>query len=104
MSPRVQGVPIPRLRTIVAFAACLVIAACAARMPPALPAALKYPDFVYPNVPAALQRSPLAASIDVGWRYLQNDDLRTADREFGLALRRNKQFYPAQAGEGWVAL
>ena len=36
----------------------MIMAACAARAvpPPAVPAANKYPDFMYPAVPAAMQR------------------------------------------------
>jgi tetratricopeptide (TPR) repeat protein len=104
MSPRFLRASPRHRRAIAAAIACVVIAGCAARMPPALPTALKYPDFVYPAVPAGLQQSPVASSIDRGWRYLQNDDLRTADREFAFALRRDRRFYPAQAGEGWVLL
>src|SRR3954471_6451908 len=80
-------------------------AACASKVtPPALPATLKYAEFVYPAVPTALQSSPVASAIDRGWRFLQNDDLGGAQKEFERALKQNRMFYPARAGEGYVAL
>jgi tetratricopeptide (TPR) repeat protein len=81
-----------------------VIAGCARRTPPpVLPTAVKHPDFMFPAVPQALQRAPGAEHIEPGWRYLQNDDLRAASREFAAALKRNPGLYPAHAGEGYVA-
>lgn len=95
----------PVLRGTAALLLALGLASCAARTaPPPLPAALKYADFVYPAVPAPLAQAPGAERIDAGWRYLQNDDLRNADREFAAALRRTPSLYPARAGEGYVAL
>jgi tetratricopeptide (TPR) repeat protein len=82
----------------------LSIAACAAKTPPALPSALKYPDFVYPTVPQALASTPAADAIDRAWRYLQNDNAGAADRELSAALKRNRMFYPALAGQGWVEM
>ena len=62
----------------------------------------KYPDFVYPNaVPAA---APQAAAVERGWRFLQSDDLRSAEREFAAALKAVPDFVPARTGEGYVAL
>src|SRR5687768_12171303 len=75
----------------------LVVSACATRMPPPLPAALKYPEFVSPTVPPALKTSDAAVSLDRGWRFLQNDDLGSAAREFARALRQDRRFYPARA-------
>ena len=88
---------------LIAFAAW----GCASRKPialPSLPATLKYPDFVYPSVPQALRTSPDVDRVDLGWRYLQNDDLGSAEREFGSALKRSPALFPAQAGEGYVAM
>ena len=82
----------------------LVVSACATRLPPPLPAALKYPEFVSPTVPPALKTSDAAVSLDRGWRFLQNDDLGSAAREFARALGRDRRFYPARAGEGYVSL
>lgn len=86
-------------------AVCLAVAAaCATKVPPPLPAAPKHAEFVYPAVPPALQGSAAAPLIDRGWRFLQNDDLPGAEREFARALKQARTFYPARAGEGYVAL
>jgi tetratricopeptide (TPR) repeat protein len=90
---------------VVAVLLALVVSACATRaIPPPLPPALKYGDFVYPAVPSTLQSSPAAPSIERGWRYLQNDDLGNAQKEFDRALKQSRTFYPARAGEGYVSL
>ena len=78
------------------------LAACAARTAPPLPATLAYPDFVYPAVPVDVWTDTAAGSVDRGWRYLQNNDLQNAQQEFAAA--RVRGFYPARAGEGYVAL
>lgn len=84
------------------FALLLACAACAAKAPPTLPPALTYPDFVYPNAVPAV--GPQAAAVDRGWRFLQNDDLGSADREFAAALKAAPGSVPARTGEGYVAL
>ncbi len=85
------------------FLLLLLAAACAPRIaPPTLPAVLKYADFIYPEVPQDLQRTPGADRVDLGWRFLQNDDLRSADREFAAALKRSPALYPAQTGAAYV--
>lgn len=79
-----------------------LLTACAVKTAPPLPPTLKYPEFVYPSaVPAA---APQAAAVDRGWRYLQNDDLINADREFSAALKAVPDFAPARTGEAYVAL
>jgi tetratricopeptide (TPR) repeat protein len=72
--------------------------------PPPLPAAPRYPEFVYPVVPESLRAARAADRVDWGWRYLQNGDLRSATREFTAALKRTPQLYPAEAGFAYVAL
>lgn len=96
----------PSLTTAaVALLMVALISACAPRTaPPPLPAVLKHPEFIFPAVPPALARPGSAGAIDRGWRFLQNDDLRNADREFGAALENTPELYPAQAGLGYVAL
>jgi tetratricopeptide (TPR) repeat protein len=89
-----------RLAPLVLMA--LVLNACAARTPPALPSVLAHPEFVYPAVPAPLAAS--AEGVDRGWRYLQSGDLGNATREFAETLRRTPGSYPAQTGVGYVAL
>ena len=94
------------IRFVIVGAAAMMITACAARTAtaPALPAVLKHPDFMFPVIPQALQRAPGVDRIDPGWRYLQNDDVRNASREFAAALKVNPRLYPAQTGEGYVDL
>jgi Flp pilus assembly protein TadD len=83
----------------------LLTAACASRIaPPPLPAVPKYAEFIYPAVPQELLRTPDADRVDVGWRFLQNDDLRSAEREFAAALKRSPALYPAQSGAAYAAL
>lgn len=94
----------PGLRLWLLIAAALTVQACAARTPPPAPTTLRYPEFVYPRVPPVLSASPDSERVDFGWRFLQTDDLRNAEREFSAALRRSPNLYPAQAGAGYVEL
>lgn len=89
-----------------ACALCVVLAAgCASRVePPPLPAALAYPDLLFPTVPDRLTRVAGAPAIERGWRFLQNNDLRAAEREFESALMASPGLYPAQTGLAYVAL
>jgi tetratricopeptide (TPR) repeat protein len=64
----------------------------------------QYPGFAYPEVPEALQGTAGAPRVEFGWRYLQANDLRSADREFAEALERTPGLYPARAGAGYVDL
>jgi tetratricopeptide (TPR) repeat protein len=89
------------LRVLVILAP--LAAGCAARTPP-MPAAPAYPDFLYPVVPGAMQDTAAARRVEYGWRYLQSNDLRSADREFARAIERSPALYPAQAGAGYVDL
>lgn len=101
----VAGANLSRTAMVALLVVLALTAACARRTPPpALPTAVKHPDFMFPTVPAALARAPGVEHIEPGWRYLQNDDLRAAAREFAAALKRNPGLYPANAGEGYTAL
>ena len=84
----------------------IALGACAGRaaVPPSVPTVARYPDFVYPAVPASLQRASGVERIDLAWRFLQSGDTRNAARDFEAALKINPQLYPARAGEGYVAL
>ncbi|HLG53759.1 MAG TPA: tetratricopeptide repeat protein [Vicinamibacterales bacterium] len=83
---------------------CVTLAGCASRVVPPVPTTAAHPDFLYPTVPVAMQRTFGAEHVDLGWRYLQIDDLRSADREFAAALKSHAKIYPAHAGHGYVAL
>src|ERR1041384_8559552 len=90
-------------RKLTSFLLLALVAGCAMKSaPPPLPPTLKYQEFVYPAVgqTAAAQ----AEAIDRGWRYLQNDDLKSAEREFAAVLKSIPDFVPARTGEGDVAL
>ena len=79
-----------------------LLISCAVKTAPPLPPTLKYPDFVFPAAGDAPQRE--AEAVDRGWRFLQNDDLKSAEREFGAALKDSPQFAPGRTGEAYVAL
>jgi tetratricopeptide (TPR) repeat protein len=80
----------------------LLLTSCAVKTAPPLPPSLKYPDFVFPAAAGAPQRQ--ADAVDRGWRFLQNDDLKSAEREFGAALKDSPEFVPGRTGEAYVAL
>ena len=79
-----------------------LISGCAMKSAPPLPPTLKYPEFIYPA--AGQAAAAQADAIDRGWRFLQSDDLRSAEREFAAALKVIPDFVPARTGEGYVAL
>ena len=94
-----------RRRALVALATFVVLAAgCASRaaMPPA-PAALRYPDFRYPTVPEGSETIQVTR-VERGWRYLQADNQRNAQREFEAALQLQPSFHPAATGLGYLEL
>jgi tetratricopeptide (TPR) repeat protein len=58
-----------------------------------------------PNVPATLKvQQDMRDRQQLGWERLQAGDTRAATREFTELLRRSPEFYPAEAGLGFVAL
>jgi len=87
------------------LASVVVLSACAPKTVPA-PAvtAPKFADFMRPAVPAAMATSPAAAFASRGWAFLQAGDLRTAEREFGAALKAMPAFYPAETSLGYLEL
>ncbi len=72
---------------IVSCAMVLVAAACAGKLPPApTPATPAFPDFVFPTVPRELTADRTAITRhERGWRFLQANDARGAEREFAAA-------------------
>ena len=84
------------------LALAALISACAVKTAPPLPSTLKYQDLVYPSASGAAPRE--AAAVDRGWRFLQNDDLKSAEQEFASALRAQPNFVAARTGEAYVAL
>ena len=64
----------------------------------------KFPDFVFPVVPEGLGTPPVLERHNAAWQWLQAGDLRAAERNFDATLQMAPQFYPAEAGLGWVGL
>jgi tetratricopeptide (TPR) repeat protein len=98
-----EGPPAPvRLLAIVALLA--LAPACAARVvpEPPVPDFPKYPEFVFPSAPAA--GPAVGARQDRAWRFLQNGDLRNAEREFDELLKGRPKLAPAETGRAYVAL
>jgi tetratricopeptide (TPR) repeat protein len=79
-------------------------ASCAKQIPPPTVTTLAHPEFVYLQVPPALAVSPGASRVDVGWRYLQVNDLKNAALEFSVALKLGPKLYPARTGQGYIAM
>jgi tetratricopeptide (TPR) repeat protein len=89
-----------------ALVALALAAACAPKVVPLpAPGPAQYPDFLFPETPAALQaEAEVANHQDRGWRFLQAGDLDHARAEFSSAYSRNSGFYPAAVGLGDVSL
>jgi tetratricopeptide (TPR) repeat protein len=94
------------MRKLGIVALLAVVGACAPKtIPvPAVFSAPKFPDFVEPVVPPELASTLAAASHNRGWSFLQAGDLKSAEREFGVALMSSGAFYPAEAALGYVAM
>lgn len=79
-------------------------AACARPVPPAMPAAPRVADLPGLDIPARLQVSPqVQARHTAGWQRFQAGDLRGATREYSAALAAQPDFFPSQAGMGYIA-
>lgn len=93
-------------RFAAAFLLAALAAGCAKRVAPAVPPAgvAKFPDFVFPAVPAELTAGPARLNHQSGWQWLQAGDLKAADRNFTAALKQAPGFYPSETGLGYVAL
>lgn len=72
--------------------------------PAATAGAPKYPDYVFPAVPAGLGATDVAGRQAAAWQSLQSGDAKAADREFAAILKQSPAFYPAEAGLGYAAL
>jgi len=80
-----------------------VVYGCAPKAPPVVVGAPRHPEFVFPAAPEGAPAA-LIARIDRGWKYLQLDDLRNAEREFAGALKQQPQFHPAETAMAYIAL
>lgn len=81
-------------------------AACAERSADVVvaPLAPRYPDFMFPAAPAGVSSAALADRLERGWRYLQADNLRSAEREFNDALKGAPTAPPVETALGYVEL
>lgn len=88
-------------------AMAVTAAACGAKkleLPPAGVAATKYPDYVFPSPVAGLGTPAAVERHQAGWLWLQAGDLKAAERNFEAALKLSTDFYPSEAGLGYVNL
>ena len=87
------------------FASLVVVSACAPKIIP-MPVATvpAYPDFIEPSIPPDFTGSPVASTQKRAWTFLQAGDLKSAEREFGMAIRVAPAFSPAETGLGYVGL
>ncbi len=84
--------------------AAVAMGACAKKpLSAPAPGAPRYPDFVEPSIPPGAPLE-LAGHHEAGWRWLQAGDLRSAERSFSAVLKAVADFYPSEAGLGYVAL
>jgi tetratricopeptide (TPR) repeat protein len=83
-----------------------VLAGCAPKTAPALPpaGAHRFPEFIFPAVPAQIGTPQAVAAHELGWQWLQAGDLRAADRNFTAALKAAPGFYPSETGLGYLSL
>jgi tetratricopeptide (TPR) repeat protein len=91
------------LSLILCFSGLAVSCAPRASVMPPAPVAPRHPDFQYPAVPESADPNQ-ANFIERGWRYLQSDNLRNAEREFQAALKTEPSFHPAEAALGYLEL
>ena len=93
----------PRLVGAVLLAA---LAACAPKAPdlPAAGGVNRYPDFMFPAVPDGIGTPAAHERHKAGWLWLQAGDLGAAERNFNATLKLSPEFYPANAGLGYVEL
>jgi tetratricopeptide (TPR) repeat protein len=100
---------LPRIRSVAValVIACLAGACAAPKKPVGLPGPIvtpRFPDFVYPAPPPQLAAPQAASGHQIGWQWLQSGDLRNAERSFSDVLKSAPEFYPSEAGLGFVGL
>ena len=95
-----------RFRAAAAVMVLALSAACAAKKPELPPptTAARYPEFVYPAALPTLGTPAAQERHKAGWLWLQAGDLKAAERNFEAALDSSADFYPAEAGLGYVQL
>jgi tetratricopeptide (TPR) repeat protein len=94
-------------RLALAALAALVASSCARTPPPVVaPGPPKYPEFLFPAVPADLARSQpqVAREHELAWRILQSGDVQGAERRLAAVTRKLPAFYPAATAMGYADL
>jgi len=81
----------------------VTLAACAPKAPLAAPGPPKHPEFVFPAAPAGTSGAQFQR-LNRGWQFLQLDDFRNAEREFGAALKQQPSLYSAETAMAYLAL
>lgn len=93
-----------RLRIVWVMIMLAGVAACARPVPPAMPAAPRFADVPGLEIPAGVAAPPeVVERHTAGWRRFQSGDLRGATRDYSAALALSPNFYPSQAGMGFIA-
>ncbi len=88
-----------------ALALLVLASACAPKIVPAPVVTVpKFPEFVQPPIPPAFANTPVAATFTRGWAFFQTGDLKTAEREFLIAVNAAPSFHPAETSLGYVEL
>jgi tetratricopeptide (TPR) repeat protein len=93
-----------RGRVAAAALVAVAVASCARPTLAPAPSAPRFPDFVFPAVPAGLADRATADRQRAAWAWLQSGDLESAERGFSAILIGAPGFYPAQTGLGYVEL
>jgi tetratricopeptide (TPR) repeat protein len=65
---------------------------------------VKFPDYVFPSPVAGLGTPAAVERHQAGWLWLQAGDLKAAERNFEAAMKLSTDFYPSEAGLGYVNL
>lgn len=92
---------------LAALMIAIVATACGpktAELPPPGPVGEKYPEYVFPTPPSGLGTPAALERHQAGWLWLQAGDFKAAERNFDAALKLSENFYPAEAGLGYVSL
>ena len=93
------------LLACVPVVAVLLVTACATKTaPPPAVSTPHFPDFVFPAAPEGIGTAATLERHNAGWQWLQVGDLKAAERNFDSSLKLTPDFYPAEAGLGYVAL
>lgn len=96
-----------RTLAVAVLGVVLLTAACGPKtveLPPPAAASSKYPDYIFPAVVGDLGTPAAQERHKAGWLWLQAGDLKAAERNFEAALELSADFYPAEAGLGYVGL